>query len=170
MTDTICSIAVIVASFIFLVAVLLTLPGTWMMLAGAGLAAWLSRGLISPWTLAVLLVLAVCGEVLETFSSSAGARWTGASRWGGWGAVLGSVPGVLAGTLVIPVPVVGSLIGACLGAAGGAMLTELAIGRPLGRSARAGVGAGLGRLAAVAVKFGVAAAMWVVIVVAALVP
>jgi len=170
MANIIWSIALIVTSFIFLVTVLLTLPGTWMMLAAAGVVAWLSWGLISPWTLAVLLVLAIAGEVLETFSSSAGARCTGASRWGGRGALLGSVIGALAGTFVIPVPLFGSLIGACLGAAGGAILAELAVGRSAGQSARVGAGAGLGRLAAVAVKFAVAAAMWLIIVVAAIVP
>jgi hypothetical protein len=166
------AILLIAVSFICLLTVLLTLPGTWLMLAATALVAWLrwDQGMISPWTLAVLLVLAIAGELLEMVASSAGAMRAGASRWGSLGALVGGIVGAVAGTFLIPVPLFGSLIGACAGAAGGAVLLELSRGRPADQSARAGVGAGLGRLAAVAIKFGIGLVMWVIIAVAALVP
>ena len=166
------AILLIAVSFLCLLTVLLTLPGTWLMLGATALVAWLrwDEGMISPWTLAALLALAIAGEFLETLSSSAGARRAGASRWGSLGALAGGIVGAVAGTFVIPVPLFGSLIGACAGAAGGAVLLELSTGRPADQSARAGVGAGVGRLAAVAIKFGIGVVMWVIIAVAALAP
>ncbi len=166
------AILLIAVSFVCLLTVLLTLPGTWLMLAATALVAWLQlgNGMISPWTLTALLALAVVGELLEAFASSAGAKRAGSSRWGSFGAFVGGVLGAIVGTFVIPVPLFGSLIGACAGAAGGAILLEMLAGRPAGHSARVGVGAGVGRLAAVAMKFGIGFVMWIVIIFSALWP
>lgn len=166
------AILLIAVSFVCLLTILLTLPGTWLMLAAATLVAWLQwdNGMISSWTLAALLAMAVVGELLETFASSAGARRAGSSRWGSFGAFVGGVLGAIVGTFAIPVPLFGSLIGACAGAAGGAILLELMAGRPTGHSARVGVGAGVGRLMAVAIKFGIGVVMWIVIIFAAFWP
>jgi len=166
------AILLIAVSFVCLLTILLTLPGTWLMLAATALVAWLQwdNRMISEWTLAALLAMAVVGELLEAFASSAGAKRAGASRWGSFGAFVGGVVGAIVGTFVIPVPLFGSLIGACGGAAGGAVLLEMMAGRPTGHSARVGVGAGVGRLMAVAMKFGIGLVMWIVIVLAAFWP
>ena len=73
------AILLIAVSFVCLLTVLLTLPGTWLMLAATALVAWLrwDQRMISPWTLAALLVLAIAGELLEMVASSAGARRAG---------------------------------------------------------------------------------------------
>ena len=134
------AILLIAVSLLCLMSILLTLPGTWLMLVAAALTAWLRWGqqMISPWTLVVLLGLAIIGEVLETLASSAGAKRAGASRWGGFGAFLGGIVGAIAGTFAIPVPLFGSLIGACLGSAGGASLLEMSSGRPVNHSVKVG--------------------------------
>jgi uncharacterized protein YqgC (DUF456 family) len=134
---------------------LLTLPGNWLIVSFAALFAWLlpaedGRG-ITWTTVAVLLVLAVFGEVIEFAAGAAGAARQGASRraiaLSMLGAMVGSIVGLAIGA---PVPIIGSLVmavvGGAMGAFGGAYLGEAWKGRPEEHRVAAGRGAFAGRI------------------------
>jgi len=147
---------------------LLGLPGNWLILLSTALLAWWywAEGLVSVWTLAALLVLAILGEVAESLAGAAGSRRAGASRGGAWGAFFGGILGAVVGTFAIPIPLVGSLLGACMGAAGGAWAMELAGGRTRGESMRSAMGAGAGRLLGTVSKIAIGGGMWLLATVA----
>jgi uncharacterized protein len=112
----------------------------------------------------------VVGAVLEFAAGAAGARTTGASRRGAVGALAGGLVGAIAGTFLIPIPLLGSLIGAAAGAALAAGLLEWTGGRTVQDSARAGMGAGVGRAVGTLAKLAVGTAIWLIAAVAAIWP
>ncbi len=152
--------------------VLLRLPGVWLMVLSACLAAWwqADEGMFSLVTLGVVLFLAILGEVLEFLAGVVGSKRAGGTRWGAAGAVLGSIAGGLAGTFLLPVAVLGSVIGACAGACLGAVGMELAVGRRIDAAVRSGRGAGVGTFGGILAKLGTGVAVWVIIAVAAFWP
>jgi uncharacterized protein len=160
---------------VWLALVALGLPGTWLMVATAAGVAWwqAARGspnpLFSLWTLIAATALAALGEFAEFAAGAAGARRTGATKRGARGALIGGLVGALLGT-AIPVPVIGSLLGAGAGAAIGAAFAEFSGGRRVDDSLRAGVGAGIGRLAGSLVKLVIGALIWLELAVAAFWP
>ncbi len=148
---------------------LVALPGNWIVVGLAALFAWLvvdddaERGM--TWTtVAVLLGLAVVGEVVEFVAGAAGAAKQGASRraiaLAMVGAIVGSVLGLGIGA---PIPVVGSLVMAVLGGAagafGGAYLGEAWKGRGEPERTAAGRGAFFGRIWGTVGKLAVGAVM-----------
>ena len=149
---------------LFLIA--LGLPGTWLMVALTGAAAWLKwdaeAPFISKWTLVAMASLAVVGELLEFVAGAAGSKKAGGTWRGAVGAVvLGLVGGIL-GTFLIPVPLVGSLLGAAAGAFVGASVGEISGGKSLEPALAVGRGAFTGRLLGAGWKLAVGAAMWCV--------
>ncbi len=147
---------------------LVTLPGNWFIAGFAALFAWLipadaGRG-VTWTTVAVLLALAVLGEVIEFGAGAAGAAKQGASKRGVAlsmvGAVVGSVLGLMAGA---PIPIVGSfvmaLVGGAAGAFFGAYLGETWKGRPEEDRVAAGRGAFAGRIWGTVGKLAVGAIM-----------
>jgi hypothetical protein len=151
---------------------LVALPGNWIVLGGAALFAWLlpataDQG-ISWKTVAVLLALAVFGEVIEFVAGAAGAAKQGASRRAVAlsivGAIVGSIVGLGIGT---PVPIIGSLIMAVLGGAAGAFagayLGEVWKGRDEPERLAAGRGAFFGRIWGTIGKFAVGAIMLAIV-------
>src|SRR6184192_1119518 len=88
----------------------LGLPGLWLMLAAVVGYGWLTGfhaiGLV---TIAVVLGLALLGELFELWLGYGLARRYGGSPRAGWGALLGGLAGAVIG---VPVPLVGSVIGA----------------------------------------------------------
>jgi uncharacterized protein YqgC (DUF456 family) len=134
---------------------LVTLPGNWIIAGLAALFAWLipaeaGRGI--TWVVvAVIVGLAVVGELIEFGASAAGAAKQGASKravaLSMLGAGVGSVLGLMAG---LPIPILGSLIMAVLGGAAGAFagayIGESWKGRPTANSMAAGRGAFMGRI------------------------
>ena len=160
------------------VMVVFQLPGTWVMLAGTGLVAWVlwDDGYFGWWTLGLLLALAILGEVVETASGAVGSRRAGGSRRGavlsiGLGIVGAVVGGSVAGALALPIAwavpawLLSVIGGAAVGAAAGAMLGERWAGQPWTQVRRAGVGAAIGRIGGTLGKICIAAAMWVVVLV-----
>lgn len=135
------------------------LPGLWVM-AGAVLAYsyLVPTGAIGVWTIVLVAVLALVGEVLEFVLAGRFARRYGGSRRAGWGAIIGSIAGAIVG---VPVPVIGSVIGAFVGAFAGAWLAELTKRSEFGAATRVATGALLGRIAAVAAKVGIGCAVLV---------
>ncbi len=144
----------------------LGLPGLWLMLAAVVGYGWLTGfhaiGLV---TIAVVLGLALLGELFELWLGYGLARRYGGSPRAGWGALLGGLAGAVIG---VPVPLVGSVIGAILGSFAGAMLFEYSSSRTAQTAVRAGWGALVGRLAAGTAKVTVGIVMAVVALVAAL--
>jgi uncharacterized protein YqgC (DUF456 family) len=134
---------------------LLTLPGNWLIVGFAALFAWLlpavdARG-ITWTTVAVLLALAIVGEIIEFAAGAAGAAKQGASRRAIALSMLGAMVGSLVGLAIgAPVPVIGSLVmavlGGAMGAFGGAYLGEAWKGRPEEHRVAAGRGAFAGRV------------------------
>jgi uncharacterized protein len=134
---------------------LVTLPGNWIIAGLAALFAWFipvegSRGI--SWTsVAVIVGLAVVGEVIEFGASAAGAAKQGASKRAVALSMLGAGVGSVIGlTVGLPIPVLGPLIMAVLGGAGGAFagayIGESWKGRPTANSMAAGRGAFMGRI------------------------
>ena len=166
------AVLLVVTNALWLLCVLLALPGNWMMVAATALLAWgyWQAGMFSVWTLAAIVALAVVGEVVEFVASAAWVRRAGGSRWGCLGALVGSLVGAVYGTWLIPLPVAGTLIGACLGSCLGAWLGELASGRSAARAARLGLAGGAGRLIGTLGKFAIGMVIWLVVAVAAFWP
>lgn len=91
----------------------LSISGTWLVLAAAGLAAFLTgAGQFPGWvTLGGMAALCAAVEMFEWSAASWGVRRRGGSRTAGLFALLGSIGGMILGSLLIPVPVLGGLIG-----------------------------------------------------------
>jgi uncharacterized protein YqgC (DUF456 family) len=139
-----------------------TLPGLWLMLAGAAAYAWLTRArFLGEKTLIALLLLAAIAEIGEFVLGGAGAKKQGASRWGIAGSLVGAIVGGIFLTGVIPiVPGINTIIGICLGSFLGAFAVELLVGTPLNQSFKIGVGAAQGRLTGIAGKIAIGSAMF----------
>src|SRR5438094_1121309 len=141
-----------VSSILGLVLVPLGLPGLWVMVAGVVGYGWLTDfRSVGVTTIALVLGLALVGEIVETWLGFRLARRYGGSSRAGWGALVGGLIGALVG---VPVPLIGSVIGGFVGAFLGAALFEYTRGRQYETAAKAGWGAVLGRAAAAAVKLG----------------
>ena len=150
---------VIVGWVVFGVVVLLGLAldlvglfGNWVILVALG-AVWAITGFehFGIGVMAVLLGLAVLGEVIEAAAAGFGASRFGGSRGAVVSAVLGCIVGAIVGTPWFPI--VGTLAGACLGAFVGATAHEvLLMRRDAEAAAWAGFGAALGKVAGMLAK------------------
>lgn len=128
----------------------LGLPGLWVMALGVISYGWITGfRTVGVATIAIVLGLALLGEILETWMGFGLARRYGGSPRAGWGALIGGIVGAIVG---VPVPIIGSVIGAFAGSFIGAALFELTWSRAAGTAVRAGWGAVLGRAAAAAAK------------------
>jgi uncharacterized protein YqgC (DUF456 family) len=154
---------------------LLAMPGNWLMVAAAGLYAWLGpqAGVLQiQWkTMIALVVLAVVGEILEFIAGVVGARRAGGSRRSAVYSLVGSLIGAIGGATVgIPIPVVGSAVGAVVGGAagafGGAAYAEFSLGQTTNQSMKVGRAAFWGRLLGTGAKTLIGTIMAVVTLVA----
>jgi len=175
-----CAVIFVLLNVCALASTLFTLPGNWFIVAltlmfvlfvhsasGSGIG-WPS--------FAVVLTLAVLGEVAELLAGAAGAAKSGGSRRGMLLAVVGAMGGSIVGGVAgvfIPIPVVGSLIGAVVGGALGAFAGAFAGESWKGRSgderfaiSRAAM---WGRVLGTVGKLGIGAIMVVVTTIAAFV-
>lgn len=167
--DLVAVAIVAVALLIGVLVTLLTLPGTWFIILVALVCQWWREGLFEWWTIALCVVLAVAGEVVEFAWSARGAKRTGGTRPGMIGSIVGGLVGAIAGTFMLPVPVVGTIVGAAVGAGLGAVAGERGMSQRSWReSAAVGRGAAVGRLTAVAVKAGIAGVIGLVLTTGAL--
>jgi len=151
-----------------LVAVVLGLPGAWILL-GAAVAVELTDGLWGatpdPVTfgLPVLVGCAVAagaGEGLEFLAGVLGAKKAGSSRRGMMGALFGGFGGLFLGVF-IPIPVVGSLLGGLVGCFGGALLGEMSHAKATVRgSIKPAVGALVGKVLGTLAKVPIVLGMW----------
>ena len=156
------SLLLIIAGVVGLLFIPLGLPGLWVILLGIlGYGYLTDFQTMSVWFLGLMILLAILGEVFESWIGFRYAKKYGGSSRAGWGALVGGLVGAVMG---VPIPIIGSVIGGFVGAFVGAALFEYTRVKKLEGSAKAGWGAVLGRAAAAAVKMGVG----VVMVVAAL--
>jgi uncharacterized protein len=126
------------------------LPGLWVMVLGVIGYGWLTGfQTVGVGTIAVVVGLALLGEIVEWWLGFWFAERYGGSRRAGWGALVGGIVGAIVG---VPVPLVGSVIGAFVGSFAGAALFEYTRARAAGVAVRAGWGAVLGRAAAAGLK------------------
>ena len=133
------------------------LPGTVMIFLGA-LAHKLMLGpdhSIEMLGFIVLGLLVAAAYFVEVFSSAAGAKWFGASKWGAIGAIVGGIAGIF----FMPL---GLILGPLLGAFSAEMLIAKKKIKPATKS---GVGTAIGTAAGMAIKLVIAGAMviWIII-------
>ncbi|MDP6419147.1 MAG: DUF456 domain-containing protein [Candidatus Krumholzibacteria bacterium] len=142
----------------------LGLPGNFLLLGLAILAAWLGGfQSISILSLGIILLVVLLAEVAEAMLSSLMARKSGASWWGVAGAMAGGLAGAILGSMILPL--FGTLVGAFLGSAVGATgLEAWKRGRADSEALRAGWGAFLGRVLSSVLKIsvGMGIAVWVI--------
>jgi uncharacterized protein YqgC (DUF456 family) len=149
-----------------LVLVPLGLPGLWVMVGALLVYGWLTDfRSVSVVMIAIVLVLALAGEIIETWLGFQFAKRYGGSSRSGWGALIGGIAGAIIG---VPVAGIGSVIGAFLGSFLGAALFEFTVSRRLGVATRAGWGSVVGRAAAAAAKIALGVVIAVIAAFAAL--
>ena len=138
---------------------LVGLFGNWVILGAIG-AAWAITGFthFGGWAMAVLVGLAVLGEVVEAVAAALGARRFGGDRGAALSALVGAIAGAVVGTPMLPV--IGTVAGACAGAFLGAAGHEvLLMRRTASDAAWTGLGAALGRIAGLFAKLAIGIAM-----------
>jgi uncharacterized protein len=136
------------------------LPGLWLIVLGILGYGWLTDfRTLSGVLVGVILLLALAGELLESWISYRFARRYGGSKRAGWGALIGGLVGVAVG---VPVPVVGSIVAGFIGAFVGAALFEYTAQRESGAAAKAGWGAVLGRAVAAGTKMAIGVVLVVI--------
>jgi uncharacterized protein len=150
MPDSLAPLLLLVVSVAGLLLIPFGLPGLWVIVLGIVSYGWLTDfRTLSAGLVALVIGLALVGEVVEAWIGFRFAQRYGGSRRAGWGALIGGLAGALIG---VPVPVVGSVVGGFVGAFAGAALFEYTRARRSGGAVRAGWGAVLGRAAAVGIK------------------
>jgi len=131
------------------------LPGSFLILAGAGLHhSWMPRinpdnQTVSLKLLLVLLGLFALSYLIEFFSTAVGAKIFGSSKWG----VIGAIGGGLVGGFLFSLP--GLLLGPLIGV----FLLELIVKRKFRSAARSTTGTVIGSLAGMVLKTIIAASM-----------
>jgi uncharacterized protein YqgC (DUF456 family) len=162
------AIALVLACGVCWLTNLFSLPGNWGIVALVA-AFWFfvpsegSRG-IDNVCLAVIVVLAIAGEVIEFAAGAVGAAKVGASRRSIWYSLVGAMAGSIGGAAMgVPIPVIGSLVaalvGGSVGAFAGAYLGESSLERSHMERLSIGKGAVIGRLWGTVGKFAVGAVM-----------
>ncbi|MBA2882616.1 hypothetical protein HNR65_002970 [Desulfosalsimonas propionicica] len=133
-----------------IVLVPLGMPGTFVILAGAVFYNLIQGAMVfSLLVLALLLGLAIVGEVLEYILGVSMATKRGASRRAAFGGIVGGIVGAFAG---VPVFLIGPVIGLFAGVFIGAFVVELAVKKDAAASFRSATGAFYGRVGATLVK------------------
>lgn len=111
--------------------------------------------------LIILLILYLCGEVIEYLFVIIGAKKFGASNAATAGAVIGGIVGAIVGVGFLGI---GLILGTFLGIFSGAFLVELLLHRDLVRSLKAGTGGVIGRVGSIVFKIFIAVVMFWIIV------
>ena len=143
-------------------AIFFTTFGTLIIFIGAILYALMTGlSIIGIEALIILLILYLCGEVVEYLFVIVGAKKFGASNAATAGAVIGGIVGAIAGAGFLGI---GLILGTFLGIFLGAFIVELLLHRDLVRSLKAGTGSVIGRVGSIVFKVFIALAMfWIMI-------
>ena len=161
--EVLVGIVLVIAILACLIIIPFGLPGTWLLLAVAGIYGWATGfTAVSTTNLLVMTGLAGAGELLEL---AATALVGGDDPPSGRTRVLAVLGAVIGGILGAPFFFgLGALGGALLGAFGAATSSSLFEARGIGRSVRHGFGAVQGRLLGLVFKLAVAVAMVIVLI------
>ena len=158
----------------FLLISLAGVPGNWLMIGSSLLFDWLvirDQDVFVLWTVIAVVAIAVIGELIEIIAGALGAKKFGGTKRASIGALLGAVLGAILGTIFLAfIPIIGTIIGAVFGAFSCATLMELSGGRTRQESIRAGQGAALGHMTGNLTKFGLGCVIWIILLVAVIVP
>jgi len=147
--------------------VVVTLPGLWLMTAGAAVYAVLTHEKhIGFKSLVSLFLMALVAEILEFSASGAAAKKAGGGKRAAVGALVGGVVGGIVGSFIFPIIL--SIVGICIGSFAGAAIGELSGGKDSAQAIRVGWGAAKGRLVGVGLKLAFGVAMFGVVLVAGL--
>lgn len=132
----------------------LGLFGNWLILVAISVVAVLSGfEHFGVSTIAILIGLAIVGEVIETLASGIGVAKYGGSKGSMLASVVGCFAGAILGTPLIPIPIVGTVIGAVIGAFLAATAYEYARQhKDLEGSVKVGLGAAMGKVAGIFAK------------------
>ena len=165
-------ILLVLVNACWLVTVLFTVPGNWLMLGTTYLFAWWQSdaGVFSMPLLVAVTVLALIGEIVEFLAGAGGAKKAGASWRAAAAAIAGAMFGAVFGTVMLPFPVLGTILGGCFGAGLATWIVERATGKQHDESLRSGVGAGTGVFIGIVSKFSIGCVIWLLITVAAFWP
>lgn len=165
-------VILILLNSVWLMLVPFALPGNWLIVTTTTIFAWWfwDDKVFSIYTLLMILIFALLGELFEFFGGFGGAKKAGAGFRGSLGALIGAITGAIIGTFAIPVPIVGTLAGSSLGAGIGVCLFELLSERPSKSSTRLAIAAGLGQLFGSSIKIVFGVLIWVVVAIAAFWP
>src|SRR2546430_12660410 len=122
MTHTLATVLLALCLLAGLVLVPLGLPGLWVMVAGVAGYGWLMDfRSVGVTTIALVLGLALVGEIIETWLGFRLARRYGGSSRAGRGALVGRIVRAVVG---VPVPIIGSVIAGLVGSFAGAAILE----------------------------------------------
>ena len=159
--ESIALLVLVLFSIVGFAAIFFTTFGTLIILLGAFFYGLLTNlSVLTIETLVILLILYLCGEVMEYALIIIGAKKFGASNAAIVGALIGGVIGAALGMGFLGI---GLILGTFLGIFLGAFTVELLLQRDLVKSLKAGVGGLLGRAGAVALKVIIAVVMFAII-------
>ncbi|MCD5397364.1 DUF456 domain-containing protein [candidate division NPL-UPA2 bacterium] len=160
--ETLGAIIFIIFLLASLTSLFFNLPGTLIILIGALIYGFFTDfAEITVKILVFLTMLYLAGELLEYILVIVGARKFGASRKASGGAMLGGILGAILGMLAGGI---GLVLGAFLGIFLGAFLVEIAAGKDLSQSFKAGAGGLFGRVSATVLKVIIALVMLILII------
>lgn len=143
-------IFVLCTASVFLMIV--SVPGNFIASAVALAYLIFTDGIITGWNFGIILALALLGELLENILSIFGAKKVGASKKGMMGAFLGGIFGAIIGSAIFPV--VGTILGVFAGAFILTFLIEWRVEKNSpDSSAKIGLGAMIGKILSVAIKY-----------------
>lgn len=134
-------------------ALLPIVPGAVLPVCGALVHKLILPDVLSWWTVAALVVIAILERVVDFLGTVLGAKWAGATRWGLFGAALGGIIGLFFAPF-------GLLLGPIIGA----FLAEIIFARRgLEPSIKSGVGAGVGYGISLAARLALAVLMIMIV-------
>jgi uncharacterized protein len=134
------------------------LPGTFLLVVVAGLYGYATAfQSLSPYFLAMLLILSLIAEVADNLIGAAWAKRWGSSFRGIVGSMLGAIIGAAVGSAIAPI--VGTIVGGLIGSFAGAFAFEYHRMRDHHGAARAGWGAFAGRVVGILLKLAICVVM-----------
>lgn len=129
------------------------LPGAVLPVIGALMHKLILPGVLSWWTIAALVVIAILERIVDFVGTIVGAKWAGATRWGLFGAAVGGIVGLFFAPF-------GLLLGPIIGA----FVAEIVFAqRELGASIKSGFGAGVGYGISLAARLALAILMIMIV-------
>ena len=138
--------------------IFLSMPGTFVIMAGIFLYALITGFSSMGWKLLLLfLLMSAFAESADNLLAMLGAKKSGASKSSTWAVLAGSIAGAFAGGIIAPVA--GSIIGAFIGGAAAPFAVEYLKSKNLQHSMKAGMGSLAGRLGGILLKFIIALIM-----------